>query len=258
MATDELGLKIDGRLGSLDAVALLAALRALLRLLGSPPAEAESSERPVWALTTLREGSAVLAVRPGGVVSAEALDRMTVVIRGIERLAEVPGEPPGWDASDIDNLLAFQNVVGMAGVEGVSFLLDADRSVRVTAELLDNARASLSVAMTSLGSVTGHLYRYIGRSGGRREVGLRDDATGAAVTVTYADELQQKMLAALEHDVVVWGEVRRNAQGRKTSVRAEDVAVVTYGVPEPVRQLVGILGDVAADRDMTPPGPAGG
>ncbi len=95
MATDELGLRIDGRLGSLDAEALLAGLRALLRLLGSPPAEAESSERPVWALTTLREGSAVLAVRPGGVVSSEAVDRMTVVIVGDRKQVEPQLRPFG-------------------------------------------------------------------------------------------------------------------------------------------------------------------
>jgi len=257
VARDELGLKIDGRLGSLDAEALLVGLRALLRLLGAPPAEAESGERPLWALTTLREGSAVLAVRPGGVVSAEAVDRMAVVIRGLEYLAESPGEPSGWDPTDLESLLAFQSVVGMAGVEGVSFLLDRDRSVPVTAGLLDNARASLSVATTSLGSVAGHLYRYIGRAGGRSEVGLREDATGRAVTITFSDTLQQKMLAALERDVVVWGEVRRNAQGRKTSVRAEDVEVLTYGVPEPIRQLVGVLGAGAAGPELAPPGRPG-
>jgi hypothetical protein len=93
--------------------------------------------------------------------------------------------------------------------------------------------------------VRGHLDRYSGRRG-HREVGLRDDATGRAVTITYSEALQSQMLAALEHDVVIWGEVRRNSQGRKTSVKAHGVDIVHYGVPEPVRQLVGILGDLEA------------
>jgi hypothetical protein len=243
MANDELGLRIDGRIGVIDAEALLVGLRALLRLLGTPPAEGDSSERSVWALSTLRESSAILAVRPGGVVSAESEERIRVIIDGIEQLDQSAGEPPGWGTADMENLLAFQNIVGMTGVEGVSFLIDGRRTIPVSAELLDHARSSLSVATTSLGSVSGHLDRYIGRSG-HREVGLRDDATGRAVTITYPESLQEQMLAALEHDVVIWGEVRRNSQGRKMSVRAHGVDVIHYGPPEPVRQLVGILGDL--------------
>jgi hypothetical protein len=248
MLDDELGLRIEGRIGAIDAEAVQVALRALLQLLGTPPVD-EDGERPVWALSALEAGSAVVAVRPGGVVTAEATERIRTIIRGIEELDGSPGEPRGWQPVDLENLLAFSRIVGMTGVAGVSFVMGrGERRVDLTSGLLDHARESLSVASTSIGSVRGHLDRYSGRYG-RREVGLRDEATGRAVTVTYPEGLQEAMLDALEQDVVIWGEVRRNAQGFKTSIRAEGVEVLHYAPPEPVTRLAGVLGDWTSGED---------
>jgi hypothetical protein len=249
VAKDELGLRVDGRLGAMDAEAVSLALRALLRLLGPPPAD-EGAERPVWALSTLAVGSAIVGVRPGGVITAEATERIRIIIRGIEELASTPGEPPGWQPADLENLLAFNRVIGMTGVAGVAFLPEGrtERQVEITGGLLDNARESLAVASVSIGSVRGRLDRWTER-GGHREVGLRDEATGRAVTISYAADLQPLVLEALNHDVVIWGEVRRNAQGYKTSVRATGIEVIEYRPAQPVSQLIGVLGDWTAGED---------
>lgn len=243
MAESELGLKIDGRLGAMDAEAVAIAMRALLRLLGPPPAGEEDGEAPVWALTTLTQGSAVLAVAPGGVVSAEAHERVANIKNGLRQLEQGPGEPAGWNSEDVDNLLEFQRIVGLSGVTGLSFWFsDETPPVLLAGDLLDNARESLAVARTSLGSVTGKINRW-NTARGHREVGLQEASTGRAVTVSYPAEMEPDMLAALGQEVTIWGEVRRSADGRKRSVRAEGLEVISYGLPEPIEHLVGVLGD---------------
>jgi hypothetical protein len=241
VSIDELGLRLQGDLRAMDAEALIVALRAILQLLGIPPAD-DGHARPIWALSTLREGSAIVAVRPGGVVTQEATDRMRVIIRGIEQLDRRAGEPEGWQPADLEHLLSLSRVLGMTGVAGVQLTMDGGRRrVDLAGGILDHARASLSEGSPSIGSVRGHLDTYSGR-GSRPTVGLRDEVTGRAVRIRFPDYLRESMLAALERDVVIWGEVRRNAQGHKTSVVAEGIQVIERGIPEPTEHMVGMFG----------------
>ncbi|TYP88442.1 hypothetical protein [Blastococcus xanthinilyticus] len=243
MADDELGLHIKGAVGFIDATALAAGLTALLRLLGDPPAAGEDSAAPVWAVSLLRTGSLDVAVRPGGAVTRESVERLQLVRRGIGSLHERAGAPAGWNQEDLRNLLRIGDIVGLQGVEAVDIIIDRQRPddwITLSGSVLNHARESLSETEVSFGSVRGRIDRYLSR-GNRREVGLTDESSGRPVRVWYPESLQARMVAAIERDVVIWGEVRRNTAGHKTSIRAEDLELVERRPPEPARALVGMF-----------------
>jgi hypothetical protein len=237
---DELGLYLGGSLGAMDARALQSGLSAILTLLGTPPGGAKAEN--IWALSTLHEGSAAVAVRPGGAVTQESVDRFRDIVRGIEQLDQRPGEPEGWSPIDIEHLLELRRITGMAGVESASlWLYESRRQVDLHGSVLNNAAASLAEASVSLGSVRGHLNVYDGRKK-RPTVGLTDEVTGRFVRITLPTEKRVDVIPYIERDVVVWGELRRSAEGRVLSVSAEGIEALERGPAEPVRELRGLLG----------------
>lgn len=240
MVDDELGLYLGGNLGSIDAQALNTGMSALLTLLGTPPGGRKIEN--IWALSTLQEGSAAVALRPGGAQTQESVERFRAIVRGIEQLDQRPGEPDGWSPIDIDHLLDLRRINGMAGVESASLWLnEPGRRVDLRGALLNNAAASLAEVAVSLGSVRGHLDRYDGR-GSKPTVGLKDEATGRSVRISFSPDVRVDVLAYIERDVVVWGELRRNSAGRVLSVSAEGIEELKRQPPEPVRNLRGLFG----------------
>jgi hypothetical protein len=237
---DELGLYLGGSMGSIDAHALSAGLSAILTLLGTPPGGKKAET--VWALSTLREGSAAVAVRPGEAQTQEWVDRFRTIVAGIEQLDARPGEPEGWSPTDIDHLLDLRRITGMAGVERAALWLnDRRHEVDLRAGVLDNAAASLAEVSVSLGSVRGHLDRYDGR-GPKPTVGLQDEVTGRSVRISFPPDMRAKVLDHIERDVVVWGELRRNAEGRLLSVAAEGIDELKREPVEPIEHLRGLFG----------------
>lgn len=161
---------------------------------------------------------------------------------GIEQLDQRVGEPDGWDPIDIENLLRLRDITGMAGVESATLWLNnPGRKVDLRGPVLNNAAASIAELTVSIGSIRGHLNMYDGRKK-RPALGLTDEATGRFVRITFPPEMRVDLIPHLEHDVVVWGELRRNAQGRVLSVAAEGIEELERGPAEPVRNLRGLFG----------------
>jgi hypothetical protein len=237
---DELGLYLGGHLGAIDARALQTGLSAILKLLGTPPGGAKAEN--IWALSTLQAGSAAVAVRPGGAVTQESMDRFRDIVRGIEELDQRAGEPDGWSPIDIEHLLRFRDITGMAGVESASLWLnEPGRQVDLRGPVLNNAAASIAERTVSIGSIRGHLNVYDGRKK-RPALGLTDEVTGRFVRITFPPDKRVDVIPYIEHDVVVWGELRRNAQGRMLSVSAEGIEELVRGPAEPIRNLRGLFG----------------
>ncbi|MDP9428332.1 MAG: hypothetical protein M3Q47_05380 [Actinomycetota bacterium] len=250
MADDELGLYLGGDLESMDARALSVGLQVLIDLLGTPPGAGKSET--IWSLSRLERGSAAVSVRPGGARTQESVDRFRVIIRGVEQLELAPGEPEGWAPTDLDQLLKLRPVTSMPGVRLAALTLNGTgRQVDLRAGILDNAAASLAEEYVSIGSVRGHLDRYNGR-GPRPTVGLRDELTGRSVTITFPADRRSEVLAHLERDVVVWGEIRRNSEGRPVSVMAEGIEPLERQPAEPIEALRGLFGrDWTSGRNST-------
>ncbi|MGY1846880.1 hypothetical protein [Blastococcus sp. SYSU DS1021] len=240
MEDDELGLYLGGHLGVIDARALQAGLSAILKLLGTPPGGGAAEN--VWALSALQAGSAAVAVRPGGAVTQESTDRFRDIVRGIGQLDRRAGEPDGWSPIDIEHLLELRRITGMAGVESASLWLnDPDRQVDLRGPVLNNAAASIAERTISIGSVRGHLNVYDGRKK-RPRVALTDEATGRSIRITFPPEKRVDVIPYIERDVMVWGELRRNAEGRVLSVSAEGIEALKRRPAEPVRNLRGLFG----------------
>lgn len=242
MASDEIGVVISGVVGEMDARALERGLSKLLDLLGDPRAGAPEPGS-VWVLSELSQGSVHVGVRPGGIVHQEVRDRIATVSTGVTALRGATGVPDGWDEPTLQELIRLGELKALQGVTAVAIKLGNEPPIDLNESgILRNARESLSERSVSLGSVQGVLDRWISR-GGRREAGLRDRSTERAVTVYFSDSLRGQVLALLDTDVVVWGEIRRNGSGQKLSVRASGIESRDRGLPEPTRNIVGVLGE---------------
>lgn len=240
MQDDELQLRLLGQHGRVDARALHRALGGVLDLL----AASARGSRTRWAITGLREGSAEVAMRPRGVIEVEALEGLANFTAGVERLEAEAGVPPHWDVAMVETLISVASVVTLEGVEGAELSWGRHPPVRLDHDVLTHAQDSLSERHVSLGSVRGRLDRYLHRAS-RREVGLIDDVTGDAVRVTFPERLQGRVIAAMERDVLAWGELRRNDRGQKVRLKMEDFEVLEAPTaPRPsADEMIGALGE---------------
>lgn len=236
MERDEVQLKILGAHGQIDVRALQRCLSGLIDLL-----KAKVSDE--WVITELEAASATISIRP----LDQELDTeraFAEITDGMISLRRIAGVPDSWNTEMVSSLLELAAPGELSGVEGIQLRCGDREATRVDdRELRDNARKSLEIGHLSIGSVRGTVDRFLSRDG-RREFGLKDEATGKSVKVTFTQTLEGKVVEAIRHEVIAWGDLRRDSTGRKLSLRLDDLEVVEpVGEPSRIRDMVGVLGD---------------
>lgn len=238
---DQLQLRLLGPAGHMDARALQQALGALLDLMHDAAASQSPQDLPTFVISDLRTSSALVAVRPSGIVEREALDGLEHLTRGVSALEQGVGVPDAWTEDMVRNIITIGSVTKMAGVEGAELSWHGHPPVRLDTNVLLHAEASLSEKRISLGSVRGRLHRWFDHRS-KHEVGLIDEGTGRAVTITVPPHLVDRTLQALNRTVLAWGEIRRNTQGDKLRLAMEDFEVVDDRPSPRTEDMAGILG----------------
>lgn len=235
MESDEVKLKILGPHGFIDVRALYRSLGGLIELLRATAAEE-------WVISDLRAASASLSVRPA--VESLDIDRaFDDLTQGLEQLEQMPGTPATWTAEMLESLAAIGAPRTYDGVEGIEIFLGGRAPIRLSQTLLENISTTLKISNTSIGSVRGVIDRFLSRDG-KNEFGLKDEATGKSVRVTFARNLETRVVQAIRREVVAWGEIRRDASGRKVALKLDDFEVVE-SLPDrtSIVEMIGVLGD---------------
>jgi len=241
-------LHLDGPARGSDARALREGLDSMLTLINSViDAEDEPTPR-LWLLAELSLSSVNCAVIPPPEFEAGGRVRLDNVWAGLEHLARSLGIPPGWSEQAVWALVGLVDLRKFEGVDGGYLGRDGDRRIRLDTRLRENAEGSVGAARESLGEVQGQIIRYV-NDGKKKEVGVRDISAGRSIKVSFPDHLDDKILEALRSHstVTIWGTLRRNSQGQKISLSAEDVNILEVPRPgETVEAITGALG-----RDWT-------
>lgn len=237
MDDSEFRLHIHGEHGQIDARALERAISALLQLLGD-------LDNNRWVITDLSVGSAKLAVRPARLDGDVLHERFAEIAAGLEDLA-ASTTPISWLPSQLDALIALGGVVRFEGADSIDLEFGAGQPVPITTGMVDEAKRARRSQDVSLGSVRGHVDRYLNRRS-RREFGLVDVVTGEVVTVRFAAKFEQLVHHAVDTDVIAWGVVHRDHSGRRRSMELEGLEVMEPGNGPSERvllnDLVGLFG----------------
>lgn len=237
----ELRLRLDGAAG-IDARAVKEGLDNLLKLVGGIESADDSD---VWIISDLALGSASCGLAPTPENTAIGDIKIRTVISGVTQLFDVPRIPAGWDESAIRALLSLTELGRLRGVEGVRIMSgETLNPIFLDERIRRNAEACLEVARQSLGSVRGQIVRYVNDKN-RREISVRETASGRAVRVLFPRHLDSSILNALavKGRISVSGMVRRNRQGQKVLVNAEKVTQLA----EPATVADDVAGSLGAD-----------
>lgn len=210
---DEIQVKLEGPLGTIDPRAVAEAILALDKILRHVAGDGP----PHLELTDLSVGSAKASIRSDP-------QRVKTVRGGIDSLTASPVIPQGWGAESISGLVDLERVSARRGVDEV--LLRTTKVVsKIDEELARHAEASIALSAPALGSVRGTLYRY-NNNGGKRVAGMHDYRTGQSVEVLFPGHLVADVRSALDHEVEVWGEVRRDMNDRVRSITITGIETV--------------------------------
>lgn len=213
MSTEEVQLNLDGPHGAIDPKALADAINALDKIVRN--IEVGVPAEPTVAGLSI--GSAQVSIH---------VDRQRVeaLSNGLALLAFSSVIPESWNRASVQGLVDLEHVENRRGVEGIQ--LCVDRMVtKIDAKLAAHARESIAPPAPSLGSVRGTLFRYNGAPQ-RRDAGLRDRVTGRVVEVHFSKERAADIRGALELDVEIWGEVRRDLHDRVESVNVVGIEIL--------------------------------
>lgn len=235
MEADEVLMKILGPHGSIDARVLHRSLGALIELLH---AAAESE----WVISDLAVGSIDLAVRPAPSSPDNAGDTFDRLVSGLHDLEAGTGVPLDWTDDMLHSLISLASLDAFPEVEGIQLTFGGEQTVLVSKSIVRNASRTVQFSSRSIGSVSGQIDRYISRDG-KNEFGLVDEKTNKSVKVSFPRSMEGRVLAAIKHNVVAWGELTRNQAGRKVSLKLTDFELTTPRPLFDVSDAVGILGN---------------
>jgi hypothetical protein len=217
MAERTVLLSIDGPLDAMDPRALSVAVDGLVTLISQV-----STDSAAWTLADLRASSLHVELR-GPSDEADLVEHGLAVLAGEARI------PDGWPIEAVQALAKWDSVRRMRGVQGISVKID-DQVNAIDDVLLSHARASIRPGPPSLGAVTGELFRY---NHLELTAGVKDPVRGESITVRFPATMARRFRELLTLRVRVWGEVQRNAAGKRVEVVAERIDPVEprRGVP---------------------------
>ncbi len=234
MAKDEVLVKLQGKHGEIDPLAVADAITALDKIMRNIDGEGE----PELTLSHLKIGSAQYGFKS----DTRRVERLSA---GIQLLGQAPLLPDGWNSASMAGLVELEKVTQRRGVRAIQ--VDIDGAVCAIDEIIaDNASLGLEDVSVSLGSVRGQLFRYA-NDVSRRSAGLRDRNTGKAVDLRFPERLAQEVKANLDQQVTAWGEVYRSQDGTIAKIKLEGIEAVPGSQEQlTLDEVAGILG-----RDWT-------
>lgn len=238
----EVRLRIRGEHGTIDVGALHKALGALLELLKAGGVGAN------LVISDLREGSAEVGVRLR-YADVEVEERFARIVSGLGDLG-TQRVRNDWDAAMLESAVDMASALEYTGVSGLEVRGPGLPYVEVTPTTLETARSALTVSSVSIGSITGRIHRFFDHKS-RREFGMIDDLTQMSVKVTFSVDKEPKVLRAVGKTVQAWGELRRNRDGRKVSLKLDDFEVIDAPPRRPlsIDDITGVLGDDWTDGE---------
>jgi hypothetical protein len=239
----DLHLKLEGPPRLISAVALGEGLLELHKLLNRVQGADGKTRDVSWRVSALSIGSAVCAIAPPPDATEEGEYRISAAWAGAEQLSHQPGIPDKWTSDAIESLIKLSNLTKRDGVDSATLLRDGAELIRLDEQIKTNAQRSISAPPESIGSVAGKVYRWI--DDGRREIGVREAATGHRVIVYFGADLRDRVLEAVgtHRQVRAWGRLKRNAANQKVSLHATGIeAIEEAGLAEPTNAIAGALG----------------
>ncbi|MDJ0491447.1 hypothetical protein QNA24_34265 [Rhodococcus qingshengii] len=234
MAKDEVLVKLQGKHGEIDPLAVADAITALDKIMRNIDGEGE----PELTLSNLKIGSAQYGVK----TDSRRVERLST---GIQSLTYSAMMPDGWNSASMAGLVELEKVNQRRGVTAIQ--VDIDGAVCAIDEVIaDNASLGLQYFSVSLGSIRGQLFRYA-NDVSRRSAGLRDRNTGKAVDLKFPERLAQEIKAHLDQQVTAWGEVYRSQDGTIAKIKLEGIEAIPGSQEQlTLDEVAGILG-----RDWT-------
>lgn len=228
-------LTLDGAPGEIAARGLQSAL-AHLMVLVRDAGKVLSVAAGDWTISRLELGSVLVEVENPAAVGVPA-----VLDRGLSELSERAARPEGWTLSMLRAGRDLGRLSGHFGIHQVR--LNVGREWLVGGAIAANADLALQAKHQALGTVRGHLDKWSKR-GGHRDLGMILN-TGEPLAVTYPNEIAATVLSLLDHEVVAWGMVERNAAGQRIRLRLEGLeGAVSRGREVPVHEVAGLYTDL--------------
>ncbi|MGI8308406.1 hypothetical protein [Saccharopolyspora hattusasensis] len=229
MRQDEIQINLHGAHEAIDPRAVAEAIMAVDKILRGIASDSPAS----FSVSGLSVGSAHISVRGDHY-------RVATVNEGLTTLSASATIPAGWGIESVTGLVELEHVRLRRGVEGVGLRIN-EAITAIDGVLAEHARQSIAPPPPSLGSVRGKLYRY--NNDAKRSAGLRDYRTGHVVDVHFPAHLTAEVRSALDHEVEVWGEVRRDVEDRVRSISIAGIEVFEESrVAVTLDDVAGILG----------------
>jgi hypothetical protein len=235
MADGEVRLQIQGQHGTIDPRALQKAVTGLLELLESAGIES-------WVITDLHEGSVDLTVAPVG-ADPELAEKFRTIVQGIDIFESQEALPDSWNLGMVNGLITTGEADDSNGAEGIALIFGDLAPRLVTPAVRANAKNVAHRTHVSIGSVRGRVHRWVSKKG-TREVSLIDDASQRTVRVTFRANMEDRVRAAVGEEIRAWGELRRDLDGHKSSLKLDDFDTLPQSArPDSVDDIVGLFND---------------
>lgn len=229
-------LTLDGGLGEIAARGLKDALQHLMVLVRDA-GQVLGVTAGEWTIARLELGSVLIEVENPAAVGVPA-----VIDRGLAVLSERAARPDNWTLPMLKASRGLGRLAGRFGIYQVRIATLTGERV-VSGAIAANADAALTTKHQALGTVRGHLDKWSKR-GGHRDLGMILD-TGEPLGVTYPEGISATVLALLDHEVLAWGMIERNAAGQRIRLNLEGIeASAQRGRMVPVHEVTAIYADL--------------
>ncbi|MGQ0779459.1 MAG: hypothetical protein ACT4NY_34420 [Pseudonocardiales bacterium] len=260
--TLELGIRLRGRPGELDAQRVFRDLSKLMDLLGLLEdarlrRERKPESRSTWSVTNLGLSSVEVVIaplEPRGGASFEVLERVSeIAVEGFGQIEAAPRVPDGWSDQALDRAEDVTRNLGVDAVRAMVLTLLVDgrprRTVEITHRASVNIRTARKTRYSSLGSVIGRLDSVSVH--GRNRAGLWTDRGGLRVEVTFDDDQQIEIASMLGRRVEIWGPLTRAANDQALSVRVRSITPLRNPAEaRPLSELRGIAPDLTDGAEV--------
>ena len=227
----ELGIRLRGSVGDLDAQRVLRDLNHLVTLLGlledaQLRKDRQPASRSTWGFSALGLGSVdavIAALEPRGGASFEVLDHLPeLFVAGFADVESAARVPEGWSTHALREAELATRRLGTDAARAMVLTLLVDgqqqRTVEVTHRASTNARTAMKARFNSLGSVIGTLDSVSVHR--RKRAGLWTTRGGRRVEVAFEAEQLDDVASLLGQHIEVWGRLSRNADDQVLSVQA--------------------------------------